>query len=857
MNSKTYKRFLFASALACGAFACSEEELLLGTTNVIVDATTDQCMADGIVVLTGVDRNQDGALEADEISAETIICSGVEGDPGTDGVMGTSSLIRTSNDVGDNCPNSGIRVDVGLDVNGDGELDSSETEQTAFVCAGLPGTDGLVTRTRTRSSTTCEGGLVFELGLDTDESADLEDDEVTRRELLCPGDDGLETLLITSEESSGPNCVVGGLRLEKGIDSDRSGVLEPDEIEETRYVCDPVRTLISVIPEPADTSTVCDDGGSRIETGPDLDADNELDDAEVNSVNFACNGSNGLTSLIATTPEPVGPNCAVGGTRIEVGSDDNRDGILQEAEVSTTRYVCNGNPGVDGAGNNASRIADEAPGANCATGGVRIETGSDLNDNGVLDDGEVTDTQYACNGGVSETLVTTADEPAGANCADGGIRIDSGIDIDQNGTLEPSEVTNTAFVCDADPGTVPLGIIDPAALPNIVNIDVLDVDIEARGGTAGSYSWSIISGNLPSTFTIEPTGTPSTVLSGSTTSTGTFTFTVQVEDFFGNTAQRTYTLTVDGAPCGPGLDGATGQSLTEITVPSSFGFGVRGMATDTSTGGWVYWVDPGDFLNRFRKDGSAVESDLQDLLAQVAPGDIGYEIDIDGNDIYLTSDDSSCSSTCVYRVSDDGGVTFSFRDIGDFSSAPTGGDLRGIAVQGLTMYAITHGSSQTELYSLDLSASLPVAPTLTVTFTDLESCAGLEADDTYLYTVCDDDGSGDNAVVRIDIASLNTANPAFDVLLQTPSFFTVGSDIISAVYGEDLDADGEYDILYVTGDSGDDLFLCDPAGPLTTEPFNREWLDTFSGDDEGMAFDRVNQVLYKVDESSPNVAAFD
>jgi hypothetical protein len=150
-----------------------------------------------------------------------------------------------------------------------------------------------------------------------------------------------------------------------------------------------------------------------------------------------------------------------------------------------------------------------------------------------------------------------------------------------------------------------------------------------------------------------------------------------------------------------------------------------------------------------------------------------------------------------------------------------------------------------------------VAPTLTVTFTDLESCAGLEADDTYLYTVCDDDGSGDNAVVRIDIASLNTANPAFDVLLQTPSFFTVGSDIISAVYGEDLDADGEYDILYVTGDSGDDLFLCDPAGPLTTEPFNREWLDTFSGDDEGMAFDRVNQVLYKVDESSPNVAAFD
>ena len=57
------------------------------------------------------------------------------------------------------------------------------------------------------------------------------------------------------------------------------------------------------------------------------------------------NGNDGKNSLINTTTEPAGVNCANGGTKIEVGIDTNNNGILDTIEVnsSMTRFVCNGN----------------------------------------------------------------------------------------------------------------------------------------------------------------------------------------------------------------------------------------------------------------------------------------------------------------------------------------------------------------------------------------------------------------------------------------------------------------------------------------------------------------------------------
>ena len=56
------------------------------------------------------------------------------------------------------------------------------------------------------------------------------------------------------------------------------------------------------------------------------------------------NGTNGQNSLVKTTTEAVGANCAAGGVKIEYGLDANNDGILGAAEInaSLTKYVCNG-----------------------------------------------------------------------------------------------------------------------------------------------------------------------------------------------------------------------------------------------------------------------------------------------------------------------------------------------------------------------------------------------------------------------------------------------------------------------------------------------------------------------------------
>ncbi len=61
-------------------------------------------------------------------------------------------------------------------------------------------------------------------------------------------------------------------------------------------------------------------------------------------------GDSGNQSLIKTTVEAAGDNCANGGIKIESGIDSNADGTLDDDEVdsSQTKYLCNGTDGADG-----------------------------------------------------------------------------------------------------------------------------------------------------------------------------------------------------------------------------------------------------------------------------------------------------------------------------------------------------------------------------------------------------------------------------------------------------------------------------------------------------------------------------
>ncbi len=52
------------------------------------------------------------------------------------------------------------------------------------------------------------------------------------------------------------------------------------------------------------------------------------------------NGTSGRDSLIRTTETSAGVNCSYGGTRIDVGPDLNSNGELDTEEITDTTYLC-------------------------------------------------------------------------------------------------------------------------------------------------------------------------------------------------------------------------------------------------------------------------------------------------------------------------------------------------------------------------------------------------------------------------------------------------------------------------------------------------------------------------------------
>jgi hypothetical protein len=55
-------------------------------------------------------------------------------------------------------------------------------------------------------------------------------------------------------------------------------------------------------------------------------------------------GTNGKTALTKTTKEAAGANCKYGGTKFQTGIDANNNGTLDDSEVTVTetKYVCDG-----------------------------------------------------------------------------------------------------------------------------------------------------------------------------------------------------------------------------------------------------------------------------------------------------------------------------------------------------------------------------------------------------------------------------------------------------------------------------------------------------------------------------------
>lgn len=61
-------------------------------------------------------------------------------------------------------------------------------------------------------------------------------------------------------------------------------------------------------------------------------------------------------------------------------------------------------------------------------------------------------TDYVCSVAGNNSLINVIDEPIGLTCANGGIKIETGIDNSDNGTLDAEEIQITRFICNGVDG---------------------------------------------------------------------------------------------------------------------------------------------------------------------------------------------------------------------------------------------------------------------------------------------------------------------------------------------------------------------------------------------------------------------
>lgn len=442
-----------------------------------------RCEYGGVKVSSGYDTNGDGVI--DEVDSVSYACNAK--------VDGFDSLLEIEPTApAGACSQGGSTIHSGLDTNNNGQLDASEITATNYVCdgvkgdAGRDGTDGRdgadgadgadgldgytplvkVSDIAPDPSGTCYfGGTLIESGMDLDRDGVLSAGEVAEAQEICAVQTNDRRTLVEHElELPGANCAHGGIKMTVGFDEDADSALGAAEIDYTGYVCNDIvlvdgkTSLVEVYPAAA---AACSAGGYVLESGIDADYDGQLGVGEVVSRATVCNGEDGETALIDTTAASA-TQCSEGGYVFSSGFDADHDGRLDAAEVSDRVIVCNGEDGADGQdgrdgrdGANALVETYETVGGVCGAGvvGYDILSGRDLNHNGRLEVSEVEHEDRVCDGqdgflgyDGKDSLIRTSS--AGNVCPYGGFMFEAGLDIDEDGHLDPQEITSTEFVCD-------------------------------------------------------------------------------------------------------------------------------------------------------------------------------------------------------------------------------------------------------------------------------------------------------------------------------------------------------------------------------------------------------------------------
>jgi ELWxxDGT repeat protein len=194
---------------------------------------------------------------------------------------------------------------------------------------------------------------------------------------------------------------------------------------------------------------------------------------ESNDVNKGSFSNEGNEVLVRTEGREADHICTEGGADIFIGNDRNKNGILEESEVTSTTRLCHGKEGLSGpqgatgpngfSGVNSIIDTEEVELGNltCYYGGLLIKSGLDNNSNNVLDVEEIIDEEFLCNGqigsdGINGTkgapaLVEKSNPPAYL-CSNGvilkfGVDDGTGQATAMDGILQPDEVRDNLKIC--------------------------------------------------------------------------------------------------------------------------------------------------------------------------------------------------------------------------------------------------------------------------------------------------------------------------------------------------------------------------------------------------------------------------
>ena len=268
------------------------------------------------------------------------LCSGNSG-------TSSSNLIvnSTIEPPGSNCSSGGILLTFGNDLNNNGVLDATEVNPTLtqYVCNGATGQQGPVGATGAQGPQGIQGvaGAQGPIGLTGAQGAQG-----------IAGTNGLNTLVLTSIESSGANCSNGGVKIEYGLDANNNGVLDAIEINSslTQYVCNGATGPQGPIGLTGATGPTGSQGPIGLTGAQGPQGIQGVAGTTGLQGPAGAAGTNGLNTLVLTTSEPSGANCSNGGVKIEYGLDANYNGILDAIEInsSLSQYVCNGATGPQG-----------------------------------------------------------------------------------------------------------------------------------------------------------------------------------------------------------------------------------------------------------------------------------------------------------------------------------------------------------------------------------------------------------------------------------------------------------------------------------------------------------------------------